>query len=144
MAGWHHWLDGRECEWTSGVGDGQGGLACCDSWGRKESDTTEWLNWSDPEIPTNPLHPYAPYVSPCLAQIIDGFSASYLLTQDLFSSYKVLSTCPHCWIVSDLESVRESLLTIVSARAQLVWCCLTWHSEREESDCDEHFPKLFI
>ena len=41
MAGWHHWLDGRESEWTPGVGDGQGGLACCDSWGRKESDTTE-------------------------------------------------------------------------------------------------------
>ena len=41
MAGWHHWLDGRESEWTPGVGDGQGGLECCDSWGRKESDTTE-------------------------------------------------------------------------------------------------------
>ena len=47
MAGWHHWLDGRESQWTPGVGDGQGGLACCDSWGRKESDTTEWLIWSD-------------------------------------------------------------------------------------------------
>ena len=44
MAGWHHWLDGRESEWTLGVGDGQGGLACCNSWGHKESDTTEWLN----------------------------------------------------------------------------------------------------
>ena len=47
IAGWHHWLDGREFEWTPGVGDGQGGLACCDSWGCKESDTTEWLIWSD-------------------------------------------------------------------------------------------------
>ena len=46
MAGWHHRLDGHEFEWTSGVGDGQGGLACCDSWGPKESDMTEWqLNW---------------------------------------------------------------------------------------------------
>ena len=44
MAGWHHRLDGRESEWTPGVGDRQGGLACCDSWGRKESDTTERLN----------------------------------------------------------------------------------------------------
>ena len=43
MAGWHHWLDARESGWTPGVGDGQGGLACCDSWGRKESDTTERL-----------------------------------------------------------------------------------------------------
>ena len=41
MAGWHHGLDGCESERTPGVGDGQGGLACCDSWGSKESDTTE-------------------------------------------------------------------------------------------------------
>ena len=48
MGGWHHWLDGREFEWTPGVGDGQGGLACCNSWGHKESDTTERLNWTEP------------------------------------------------------------------------------------------------
>ena len=47
MAGWHHWLDGHESEWTLGVGDGQGGLACCNSWGHKESDTTERLNWTE-------------------------------------------------------------------------------------------------
>ena len=47
MAGWHHWLNGLESEWTPGVGDGQGGLVCCDSWGREESDTTEWLNWTE-------------------------------------------------------------------------------------------------
>ena len=47
MAGWYHWLDGRESEWTPGVGDGQGGLACCDSWGCVESDTTERLNWTE-------------------------------------------------------------------------------------------------
>ena len=47
MAGWHHGLDGRESEWTPEDGDGQGGLACCDSWGRKKSDTTERLNWTD-------------------------------------------------------------------------------------------------
>ena len=50
MAGWHHRLDGREFEWTPGVGDGQGGLACCDSWGRESrtrlSDWTE-LNWAE-------------------------------------------------------------------------------------------------
>ena len=43
MAGWHHGLNGRESEWPLGDGDGQGGLACCDSWGRKKSDTTERL-----------------------------------------------------------------------------------------------------
>ena len=47
MAGWHHRLDGHGFGWTPGFGDGQGGLACCGSWGRKESDTTEQLNWID-------------------------------------------------------------------------------------------------
>ena len=42
-----HTLDGRESEWTPGVGDVQGGLACCDSWGHKELDMTEWLNWTE-------------------------------------------------------------------------------------------------
>ena len=46
MAGWHHWLDGHEFEGTLGVGDGQGGLACCKSQGCKESDATERLNWT--------------------------------------------------------------------------------------------------
>ena len=40
-------LNGREFEWTPGVGDGQGGLACCYSCGCKESDVTEWLNWTE-------------------------------------------------------------------------------------------------
>ena len=47
MAGWHHRLCGHEFGWTPGVGDGQGGLVCCDSWGHKESNTTEWLSWTE-------------------------------------------------------------------------------------------------
>ena len=47
MVGWHHQLNGHEFEWTPGVGDGQGGLGCCSSWGHKESDTTERLNWTE-------------------------------------------------------------------------------------------------
>ena len=47
MAGCHYWLDGHESKWTPGVGDGQGGLACCNSWGGKESNTTERLNWTE-------------------------------------------------------------------------------------------------
>ena len=46
-AGWHHRLNGHGFGWSLGVGDGQGGLACCDSWGRKELDTTERLNWTE-------------------------------------------------------------------------------------------------
>ena len=44
MVGWHHRLNGHECEQVLGVADGQGGLACCSPWGRKESDMTEQLN----------------------------------------------------------------------------------------------------
>ena len=47
MVGWHHRLNGHGFGWTPGVGDGQGGLACCGSWGHKESDTTEQLNWTE-------------------------------------------------------------------------------------------------
>ena len=58
MAGWHHWLDGCESEWTPGVGDRQGGLACWDSWGCKESDTTERLTeltWFQVSKSLNPV-----------------------------------------------------------------------------------------
>ena len=55
MAGWHHWLNGHESEWTLGVGDGQGSMACCDSWDHKESDTTERLNWTELKQVRQPL-----------------------------------------------------------------------------------------
>ena len=47
MAGWHHRLNGREFEWSPGIGEGPGGLVCCNSWGCKESDMTEQLNWTE-------------------------------------------------------------------------------------------------
>ena len=47
IVGRHHWLNGRDSKWTPGDGVGRGGLACCDLWGHKESDTTEWLNWTE-------------------------------------------------------------------------------------------------
>ena len=53
MSGWHHWLDTHEFGWTPGVGDGQGGLAFCNLWGRKESDMTEILNWTEVKTAVN-------------------------------------------------------------------------------------------
>ena len=50
MVGWHHLLNGHGFGWTPEVGDGQGGLACCSSWGHKESDMTEQLNWTEPYV----------------------------------------------------------------------------------------------
>ena len=55
LFGWHHWLNGHGFEWTPGVGDGQGGLVCCGSWGHKESDMTERLNWT--ELNNSPMSP---------------------------------------------------------------------------------------
>ena len=55
LVGWHHRLDGHGFGWTPGVGDGQWGLACCSSWGRKESDTTERLNWTESRLICKPF-----------------------------------------------------------------------------------------
>ena len=76
MAGWHHWLYGHEFESTLGVCGGQGGLACCDSWGCKESDMTEWLNWLtlNSDFPVNSL---LPLLSLCLSLSLSVFSSLY-------------------------------------------------------------------
>ena len=55
MVGAHHWLNAHESGWTLGVGDGQGGLACYNLWGCKESDTTEWLSWTELKYHINNL-----------------------------------------------------------------------------------------
>ena len=47
IVGWRHRLNGQEFEQAPGVTDRQGSLACCNPWGRKESDTTKWLNWTE-------------------------------------------------------------------------------------------------
>ena len=83
MAGWHHRLDAHESGWTPGVGDGQGGLAFCISWGRKESDMTEQLNWTDQANRANYLFPGGGKLEPVLrfrifayiTVAISGFSA---------------------------------------------------------------------
>ena len=62
MVGWHHQLNGHEFEQTQGDGEGQGGLACCSPWGRKESDTTEQLNSK------SDLHRFPPERA-CLASV---------------------------------------------------------------------------
>ena len=88
MAGWHHWLDGRESEWTLGVGDGQGGLACCDSWGHKESDTTERLNWTELNLPLKRRRKRR--TSKALSQQKEGDN------KDQRANWKVLSECFLC------------------------------------------------
>ena len=59
MVGWHHQLNGHEFEQTLGVGDGQGGLACCSPWGLKESDMTEQLSWTETHSQSSALNHYS-------------------------------------------------------------------------------------
>ena len=103
MAGWHCWLNGCEFGWTPWVGDGQGGLACCSSWGRKESDTTERLNWTEPVfaqiffasfLPSPFTQPYL--TSFTLANQFLYFSLSYY--SDYLLVVPSLPLFPELWI----------------------------------------------
>ena len=123
MAGWHHWLDGRESEWTPGVGDGQGGLACCDSWGRKELDMTERLYWTEgaKSKSKNISDQYhiifnfcvCSVIKPCLtvcdsmdcslpvygifhSRILDGMGCHFLLQEIFLTQVLNLRTCVSC------------------------------------------------
>ena len=92
MAGWHHRLDGCESESTLGVGDGQGGLVCCGSWGRKESDTTELLNWlTAPEI-------------------------TLILDKELLVSYSFSKLTKETWVWGIFTSFSHAL--VICARSQ--------------------------
>ena len=90
MAGWHHWLDGCESEWTPGVGDWQGGLACCDSWGRKESATTKRLNWTELKAPVSTI---PTLFLPIMMEIwlTEWFSLCYIYIGNL--TFNICFTC---------------------------------------------------
>ena len=64
MVGWHYWLDGYEFEQALGVDDGQGSLVCCSPWGRKESDTAEWLDCTDKSSESSVMTPRVDLCSP--------------------------------------------------------------------------------
>ena len=112
MAGWYYRLDGHEFEWTLGVGDGQGGLACCDSWGLKESDTTEWLNWT--------------------AQILSAFFNTYWCMssrQEDKVTFKILSTRWFFTFDKGLEVFPQILFSgwvAVTNKSRLVSTVLIW------------------
>ena len=104
MAGWHQWLDGHEFEWTPGAGDGQGGLACCNSWGCKESDSTELLNWPNRATELNwPFSLKYLYISLCLF-LIELF---YILTIEFWAMFIHSTLCQICantFLVCSLSS----------------------------------------
>ena len=95
-AGWQHQLDGCEFEWTPGDGDGQGGLVCCNSWGHRESDTTERLNWTEQSMGSQRVrHNWATVKerpSSKMMMLVDpvshGHTASYIQNNFLWKSHK--------------------------------------------------------
>ena len=88
MVGWPHRHNGHGFGWTPGVDDGQGGLACCGSWGGKESDTTERLNWSELYIYVLCLDLY------CVSRPIK-LTYMFLTTQNLCPAIKHLPSLHH-------------------------------------------------
>ena len=112
IAGWHHGLDGHESEWTAGDGDGQGGLACCDSWGRKESDTTERLNWTEMIFP---LHSLFPRVLSELILLHNMFVVSAF-------KWKLLQLCPTLCNSMDCSPPGSSVHGILQSKNTVVGC----------------------
>ena len=78
MVGWHHRLNGHEFGWTLGVGNGQGGLACCSPWGCKESDTTERLNWTELKQIWTKIRS-SKHIRPLLDIVKNTYACSFLL-----------------------------------------------------------------
>ena len=116
MAGWHHRLDGREFEWTPGVGDGQGGLACCDSWGHKESDMTEQLNWTDVEVGSFYAHCLKSLNHKWVLNFVKAFSAS-IKTIIWFLSFNLL-----IWYITLIDFYILKNLCIPGINPTSSWC----------------------
>ena len=129
--GWHHQLNGHEFEWTPGVGDGQGGLACCDSWGRKESDTTE-LNWTELQVRKANNFSWTLHISLYLSFI--PLLACALLPDFLVRSDSFICNRIDEWsVLDDLILLSKHLLFL----AQL-WC------REVKTSLREFYKKLYI
>ena len=107
MAGWHHRLDGNEFEWTPGVGDGQGDLACCDLWGQKELDTTERLKWTE-------LNWFIPSSFPSLSLLETILLTNILACISLCTHLRIyLRHRPEGEIAGSMVHLSSTLLAIV-------------------------------
>ena len=108
MVQWQHWLDGHEYEQATGISDGQGNLACCSPWGHLESDTTEWLNWTDwiyfEFIFVHGVRDCSNFI---LLHVALQFSQHHFLKRLLFS---ILSTC-FLWCMHEYLNVCAAELS---------------------------------
>ena len=111
--GWHHWLYGHGFGWTLGVGDGQGGLTCCGSWGRKESDMTKPLNWSK----MNKL--WYIYKLKCYTLIqMNELYASMEIYYEFYSALLelVALSCPWNFLSTVASALRKQILLTVNRK----------------------------
>ena len=111
MAGWHHQLDGCEFEWILGVGDGQGSLVWCDSWGRKESDTTERLNWTE-----------LISLKPCY-HIAGGCSFGLCCVSNITLFFLLLCSDSHCILSNSCYHLRVNMKIPLHV---LLWSIQSW------------------
>ena len=118
MAGWHHWLDGHDFEWTPGVGDGQGGLACCDSWGCKESDTIERLIWSDLIWLKQSLSFTVVILKSSPCKFHESASADNVFVQSIHEKPSLLSEFPFVSLLRKRSAFKKLLLWWGSKKSQ--------------------------
>ena len=102
MVRWLHWLDGHGFGWTLGVVDGQGGLTCCGSWGHKESDMTNLLNWTEyiyvSIYSLKSSHSFSHRIPKCVLYLCVSFHVSHI--GSLLPSFQILYICIsilYCW-----------------------------------------------
>ena len=92
MVGWHHRLDGHEFEEALGVGDGQGSLACCSPWGRKEQDMTEQLNQLEIILVKNTANRRVSQVKFLSVHKLDWFNEPHV-TVNFFHKQQYMISC---------------------------------------------------
>ena len=121
MVGWHHQLNGCGFGWTLGVGDGQGGLVCCGSWGRKESDTTERLNWTELNSPVM----YSSSICPSLC-IYGGLVAEAMGLVHVGWEERVRLSPQSAWVYSSWSD-WSLIFPAYSSSLPFHFCCAhTW------------------
>ena len=146
MVGWHYRLNGRELEQAPKVGDGQGSLACCSPWGRKESYTAEQLNWTDilwmREAPTC-CHFLAPCFLSCALPLVYGHNDDHFTNKGThcLTSCWLLFLLPAASVIERFRrcSVSQSRLPqthLLCHEPSRIWqptVCASWHLLVHES-----------
>ena len=127
LAGWHHWLNGHGFGWTPGVGDEQGGLECYSSWVCKESDMTEWLNWTERVSPSSAARNITNLISVLIIwwySSVDGllcFWKRVFAMTSVFSWQNCISLCPASFCTPSSNLPEISLHCFLSLHSNPLW-----------------------